>query len=112
MLDVSAFNIPDEVVPVDASNALLESHKELIARAFDAFRTVGFVAIKGHGLSHDDIRHQFNIGKLLNYGVSEEEKRSLHAQIWEGSWAGYKASKGSVSLLRKAAEFLPAPGLL
>ncbi|KDQ32608.1 hypothetical protein PLEOSDRAFT_1098607 [Pleurotus ostreatus PC15] len=90
VLDLSAFNVPDELVPGRASNTLLESHKELITRAFEAFRTVGFVAIKGHGLSHDDIRHQFNIGKLLNYGVSEEEKRRLHAQIWEGSWAGYK----------------------
>lgn len=93
MLDISAFVVPDEVAPGGTSGTLLESHKELISRAFEAFRTVGFIAINGHGLSHDDIRHQFNIGRLLNNGVSEEEKQSLHAQIWEGSWAGYKVSK-------------------
>ncbi|KAL0571098.1 hypothetical protein V5O48_010865 [Marasmius crinis-equi] len=65
--------------------------KRLIERTYTALQTVGFVAMKGHGLESRDIQHQFNIGRLLNYDVSEEEKHRLHASIAaEGSWAGYK----------------------
>ncbi|KAK7473186.1 hypothetical protein VKT23_001285 [Stygiomarasmius scandens] len=65
--------------------------KDLITRALNAFRTTGFIAVKGHGLTTEDIHRQFSLGRLLNEDVSEEEKRQLHAQIAsEGSWAGYK----------------------
>jgi isopenicillin N synthase-like dioxygenase len=62
---------------------------DIITRVFNGLRTTGFIAVKGHGLSEAEWQHQFDLGKLLNE-VSEEEKHALHANIKEGSWAGYK----------------------
>ncbi|KAF9050258.1 hypothetical protein BJ165DRAFT_994366 [Panaeolus papilionaceus] len=61
-----------------------------IRGAFRGLQKTGFIVLQGHGLSSEQLRHQFALGKLLNRGVPEEEKESLHAAIHEGSWAGYK----------------------
>lgn len=65
--------------------------QDSIKRAMRGLSTTGFIALKGHGLSPADLQHQFSLGKLLLYDVSEEEKVELLASINEGSWAGYKA---------------------
>lgn len=63
----------------------------LVSRAMDAFRSVGFIALKGHGVSPEDFQHHFDLGKMFIDEVSNEEKHKLHARIaQEGSWAGYK----------------------
>ena len=86
MIDLSEFHDSDLQDP-----SRMAIHTDIITRTMKAFGTVGFIAIKGHGLSEEQIRHQFSLGKLL-LSVSEEEKRALHARIEEGSWAGYKVS--------------------
>jgi hypothetical protein len=77
-----------ESSPVPQSQDLDE---EITARVLKALRSTGFVAFKGHGLSSQEIQRQFDLGRMLNEDVGEEEKRQLHARIKEeGSWAGYK----------------------
>ncbi|KAK7441025.1 hypothetical protein VKT23_016806 [Stygiomarasmius scandens] len=69
-----------------------KARNALITQTLGAFNTTGFIALKGHGLSSEDVQRQFALGKLLldDGIVSEEEKHRLHAKIKEGSWAGYK----------------------
>ncbi|KAJ8076627.1 hypothetical protein PM082_001050 [Marasmius tenuissimus] len=92
VIDLSAFRQYDSEAsgtPLSLDEA--RAQEKLIERARDAFRSVGFVAMHGHGLNAQDIQHQFDLARLLNVDVSEEEKRRLHARIAEeGSWAGYK----------------------
>ena len=80
MIDLSDFH------EFDSGN-----HADIITRAMKAFSTVGFIAVKGHGLSDEQLHRQFSLGKLLA-AVPEQEKHALHASIKEGSWAGYKVS--------------------
>ncbi|THU96770.1 hypothetical protein K435DRAFT_86166 [Dendrothele bispora CBS 962.96] len=83
------FNYVDDDEP--SQNDSTAQNDQIVTRVFNALRTTGFFAVKGHGLSTSDIYRQFTLGRLLNEDVSEDEKRQLHAQIAEeGSWAGYK----------------------
>lgn len=84
MIDLSEFHAFD-----DSTSA--PSLRDIITRTMKALATVGFIVIKGHGLSDEEIHHQFSLGKLLA-AVPESEKHALHASIKEGSWAGYKVS--------------------
>ena len=96
VLDLSEIRLLEDG-RLDFENANMS---DLVARALHAFQSVGFAAFKGLGLSKEGIQHQFDIGKLLNVGVSEAEKRALHADIGAGSWAGYKASAISATFSR------------
>lgn len=95
VIDLSEFHELDDSDPQDPIRIAI--HTDIITRTMKALSTVGFIAIKGHGLSDEQIHHQFSLGKLL-MGVPESEKHALHARIKEGSWAGYKVSG---STLRK-----------
>ncbi|KIJ46309.1 hypothetical protein M422DRAFT_66834 [Sphaerobolus stellatus SS14] len=92
VIDISSFDVDafdDVCQPQDFATA--GSHDSaLIQKAFHAFRTIGFLAIKGHGMDNEQLQHQLNLGKTLIDGASEPEKRELQANIEEGSWAGYK----------------------
>ncbi|KAF5371670.1 hypothetical protein D9758_003536 [Tetrapyrgos nigripes] len=86
VIDLSLFSL----VSGDAATAQAEAQKELIKRTLNAFNTTGFIALKGHGFTHEELEEQWALGKLLFENVSEEEKHRLLANIKEGSWAGYK----------------------
>ncbi|KAK1235818.1 hypothetical protein PQX77_000952, partial [Marasmius sp. AFHP31] len=92
VIDLSEFRQYDsEASGIPLSPDEARAQEKLIERARDALRSVGFVAMRGHGLNAQDIQHQFDLARLLNVDVPEEEKRRLHARIAEeGSWAGYK----------------------
>ena len=62
-----------------------------INRAFEGFQETGFIVIYGHGLSPETIARQFDLGNMY-LSVNEEIKHHFHANISEGSWAGYKVS--------------------
>jgi len=89
VIDLSEF---DSGPPSLQDPSRIAIHADIITRTMKAFRTVGFIAVKGHGLSDEQIHHQFSLGKLLA-SVPEPEKHALHASIKEGSWAGYKVSR-------------------
>ena len=91
VIDLSDFHEFDSGPPSLQDPSRIAIHANIIARTMKAFRAVGFIAIKGHGLSDEQIHHQFSLGKLLAT-VPEPEKHTLHASIKEGSWAGYKVS--------------------
>ncbi|KAF5355496.1 hypothetical protein D9758_006361 [Tetrapyrgos nigripes] len=75
----------------DISSTPSPQDQEIITRVLKAFHSTGLVALKGHGLASQEIQRQFDLGRLLNEDVGEEEKQTLHARIKEeGSWAGYK----------------------
>jgi isopenicillin N synthase-like dioxygenase len=78
----------------DSTPPSLRDPSDIITRTMKALTTLGFIVIKGHGLSDEQINHQFSLGKLLA-AVPESEKHDLHAAIKEGSWAGYKVSDSS-----------------
>ena len=60
-------------------------------RAFQGFQETGFIVITGHGLTPEAIARQFDLGNMY-LSVNEEVKHQFHANISEGSWAGYKVS--------------------
>jgi isopenicillin N synthase-like dioxygenase len=91
VIDLSDFHEFDSGSPSSHDPSRIAIHADIITRTMEAFRTVGFIAIKGHGLSDEQIHHQFSLAKLLA-AVPEPEKHVLHASIKEGSWAGYKVS--------------------
>ena len=82
-IDISSL-IPD---PTATSTAA----RTAINRAFQGFRDTGFIVITGHGLSPEAIARQFDLGNMY-LSVNEEVKHKFHANISEGSWAGYKVS--------------------
>ncbi|KAF8805899.1 Clavaminate synthase-like protein [Phlegmacium glaucopus] len=84
VIDLSEFHGLDDSIPPP-----LRDPTDIITRTMKALANVGFIVIKGHGLSDKQIHHQFSLGKLLA-AVPESEKHALHASIKEGSWAGYK----------------------
>jgi len=84
VIDLSEFHGLDDSTPPS-----LRDPSDIITRTMKALTTLGFIVIKGHGLSDEQIHHQFSLGKLLA-AVPESEKHALHASIKEGSWAGYK----------------------
>jgi isopenicillin N synthase-like dioxygenase len=86
VIDLSEFHALDDSTPPP-----LRDPSNIITRTMKALATVGFIVIKGHGLSDEQIHHQFSLGKLLAT-VPESEKHALLASIKEGSWAGYKVS--------------------
>ncbi|KAG7091235.1 hypothetical protein E1B28_010286 [Marasmius oreades] len=89
VIDLADFREYEQEIPLTPEQT--EAQNDLIRRVRTALHTVGFIAVKGHGLTSEDIQHQADIGRLLNYDVAEEEKHRLHARIaQEGSWAGYK----------------------
>ncbi|THG96396.1 hypothetical protein EW026_g5431 [Hermanssonia centrifuga] len=93
VIDLSTFKLEDFTTSSASSRSPEENkvHSDLVSRTLNAFRTTGFLAVKGHGLAAEDIHHQFSLGKLLVDNVPEEEKHRLLARISEeGSWAGYK----------------------
>ncbi|KAJ7675640.1 hypothetical protein DFH06DRAFT_1122468 [Mycena polygramma] len=87
VIDISGFHLANDPLPAtfDTSN-----QADLVKRAFKALREVGFLAINGHGLCSQDFHHQFDLARMLIEDVGENEKHRLHAEVWEGSWAGYK----------------------
>jgi isopenicillin N synthase-like dioxygenase len=91
VIDLSDFHEFDSGPPSLQDPSRIAIHADIIARTMKAFSTVGFIAIKGHGLSDEQIYRQFSLGKLLA-AVPESEKHALHASVKEGSWAGYKVS--------------------
>ncbi|KAJ8469740.1 hypothetical protein ONZ45_g2167 [Pleurotus djamor] len=89
VIDLSVLDFPDEASHLQF-NSLSESLKDLVSKAITAFKTTGFITVKGHGLMQNELQRQFDIGKFLVDDVSEEEKRALLANMPEGDWAGYK----------------------
>ncbi|KAF9256727.1 Clavaminate synthase-like protein [Marasmius fiardii PR-910] len=92
VIDLADFREYDQETPeLSLTPEQYKVQDDLIKKVRTALQSVGFIAMKGHGLTSGDIQRQFDIGRLLNYDVPEEEKYLLHAQIaQEGSWAGYK----------------------
>ncbi|THV01971.1 Clavaminate synthase-like protein [Dendrothele bispora CBS 962.96] len=93
VIDLSLFHLFDDDGSEASKLSSVEAdavQKDLVAQTLKAFNTTGFIALKGHGLTSEDIQHQFALGKLLMEDVGEEEKHRLLANIKEGSWAGYK----------------------
>lgn len=91
MIDLSAFPFStsvDVASPLDAAGQI--ARDGTLQRAFKALRETGFIAIKGHGLSPEEVHRQFDLCKMFFEEVPEEDKMRLHAKIWEGEWAGYK----------------------
>jgi isopenicillin N synthase-like dioxygenase len=88
VIDLSEFHALDDSTPPPLA---LRDPSNIITRTMKALTTVGFIVINGHGLSEEQIHHQFSLGKLLA-AVPESEKHALHASIKKGSWAGYKVS--------------------
>jgi hypothetical protein len=62
-----------------------------INRALQGFQETGFIVITGHGLTPEAIARQFDLGNMY-LSVNEEVKHQYHANISEGSWAGYKVN--------------------
>ena len=82
---------------LDLKTPLNEKQSDTVRRAFTTLRETGFLAITGHGLSKEELRRQFDLGRLFIEDVSEEEKQKLHAKVWDGDWTGYKV-RPNVSL--------------
>jgi isopenicillin N synthase-like dioxygenase len=87
VVDISTF-IADPTTTSPAAHIVID-------RAFQGFQETGFIVLTGHGLSPEAIARQFDLGKMF-LGVSEEVKHEFHANICEGSWAGYKARNSSL----------------
>lgn len=93
VIDLSVFPFAPSGEVADQLDAAEQiARDDTVQRAFKALRETGFLAIKGHGLSSQELHRQFDLGKMLFEEVTEEEKLSLHAKIWEGEWAGYKVT--------------------
>jgi isopenicillin N synthase-like dioxygenase len=86
-IDISSL-IPD---PAATSTAA----RTAVNHAFQGFQETGFIVITGHGLSPEAIARQFDLGNTY-LSVNEEVKHQFHANISEGSWAGYKVSSSSL----------------
>ncbi|PPQ79070.1 hypothetical protein CVT24_012731 [Panaeolus cyanescens] len=86
VVDISQINLES----LTSTTSTLLSHAEAIDKAMRGLKKTGFIVVKGFGLTSEEISHQFALGKFLNSSVPEEEKKTLHAAINEGSWAGYK----------------------
>jgi len=84
IIDLSLFPLNGLKTPLDDKQA------DTVRRAFTTLRETGFLAITGHGLSKEELRRHFDLGRLFIEDVSEEEKQKLHAKVWDGDWTGYK----------------------
>ena len=92
VIDLSAFPFTSSGEVASPFGPREQIAHNTIRRAFKTLRETGFISIKGHDLTPQEIHRQFDIGKMLFDEVTEEEKMSLHAKIWEGEWAGYKVT--------------------
>ena len=86
-IDISCL-IPDSAATSTAARIKIN-------RAFEGFQETGFIVITGHGLSPETIARQFDLGNMY-LSVNEKVKHQFHANISEGSWAGYKVSSSSL----------------
>ncbi|TBU57629.1 Clavaminate synthase-like protein [Dichomitus squalens] len=81
-----------ELPVIDFSKAnTLEGRAELAPRVRDVMRTVGFMCIVNHGLTHSQTERMFDIGDVVFSQVPEEEKIKFSSKLKEeGTRIGYK----------------------
>ncbi|TFK31377.1 hypothetical protein BDQ12DRAFT_640141 [Crucibulum laeve] len=79
-----------DILTVDLS--LYDTQKEeLIKTVATALQRDGFFYVVGHGIDHETLSRQFDLGQLAFDGVDQEEKETHRAPIKEkGSFIGYK----------------------
>ena len=86
-----------DLVEIDISSLIQDpaatstAARTAINRTLQGFQETGFIVITGHGLTPEAIARQFDLGNMY-LSVNEEVKLQYHANISEGSWAGYKVS--------------------